>query len=301
MSEEVVRYEERDSIAIVTISRPEKLNTLTEAVVQGVADGIDRATASRDVRAVVLRGEGRVFTAGYDLVAEGAGGWGSPYDAPSPKPRDGAWDPVRDYQFMNHNVERFMKIWHCPKPVIGQIHGFAVGGATDLVLCCDQLFMADDAFIGYAPSRIFGTPTTMIWVYRLSLEHAKQYLLTGEAIDAQTAYRIGLVSKLYPAAELAERVEQHAQRFANIPANQLALNKLLINQAFENMGLRTTQLLGTFFDGVTRHTEEAHRWRESFAQKGFRQTISERDRPWGDYGERDKSEGPERKRTPDGS
>jgi enoyl-CoA hydratase len=287
-STETVRYEERDAIAIITLNRPEKLNTLTESVVQGVADGIDAATASRDVRAVVLRGEGRVFTAGYDLVAAGTGGWGSPYDAPSVEPREGAWDPVRDYQFMNHNVQRFMKIWHCPKPVIGQIHGFAVGGATDLVLCCDQLFMADDAFIGYAPSRVFGTPTTMLWVYRLGLEHAKQFLLTGQAIDAETALRIGLVSRVVPAAELAAEVEAHARRFRHIPANQLALNKLLINQAFENMGLRTTQLLGTLFDGVTRHTEEAYRWAESFQEKGFRQVIRERDAPWGDYGERKK-------------
>jgi enoyl-CoA hydratase len=272
-----VRYEERDSIAILTLCRPEKLNTLTESVVQGIADGIDAATASRDVRAVA---------AGYDLVAGGEGGWSSPYDAPRAEPRTGAWDPVRDMQWMGKNVERFMKIWHCPKPVIGQIHGFAVGGATDLVLCCDQLFMADDAYIGYAPSRVFGTPTTMLWIYRLGLEHAKQFLLTGEAIDAETALRIGLVSRVYPPDELPLRVEEYARKFQHIPANQLALNKLLVNQAFENMGLRTTQLLGTFFDGVTRHTEEAYRWAESFAEKGFRQVIRERDRPWGDYGER---------------
>jgi enoyl-CoA hydratase len=283
---DVVRYEERDSIAIIALNRPDKLNTLTEAVVAGVADGIDRATKSKQVRAIVLRGEGRTFTAGYDLTPGGGGGWGSPYDAPSVEPRPGAWDPVRDYQFMNHNVDRFMKIWHCPKPVIGQIHGFAVGGATDMVLCADQLFMAEDAFIGYAPSRIFGTPTTMMWVYRLGLEHAKQFLLTGEAIDAETALRIGLVSRVYPPDELPTRVEEYAERFKHIPANQLALNKLLINQAFENMGLRTTQLLGTLFDGITRHTEEAYRWAESFKEKGFREVVRERDAPFGDYGER---------------
>ncbi len=287
-SNEPVRYEARDTIAIITINRPDKLNTLTEAVVQGVADAIDRATESRAVRAVVLRGEGRVFTAGYDLVVGESGGWSSSYDVPGPEPRAGAWDPVRDYQFMNKNVQRFMKIWHCPKPVIGQIHGFAVGGATDLVLCCDQLFMADDAFIGYAPSRVFGTPTTMLWLYRLGLEHAKQFLLTGKAIDAETALRIGLVSYVYPADEIAERVEEYAQQFQHIPGNQLALNKMLINQAYENMGLRTTQMMGTFFDGVTRHTEDALQWAESFEEKGFRQVIKERDAPWGDYGERPK-------------
>jgi enoyl-CoA hydratase len=146
--------------------------------------------------------------------------------------------------------------------------------------------MADDAVIGYAPSRIFGTPTTMMWVYRLGLERAKQYLLTGSDLDARTALRIGLVSEVHPAGDLAARVEAHARRFRHIPANQLALNKLLINQAYENMGLRTTQLLGTFFDGVTRHTEEALQWMESFSTRGFREVIRDRDRPWGDYGER---------------
>ena len=293
--EPVVLYDEVDTVAFITLNRPERMNTLTESVIAGVADGIDRATASRNIRSIVLRGNGPTLTAGYDLNPGGGSGsdaaelydsWGSPYSAPGPKPRDGAWDPVRDWQFMGHNVKRFMKIWECPKPVLGQIHGWAIGGATDMILCCDLLFMADDAHIGYAPSRIYGTPTTMMWVYRLGLEHAKQFLLSGDAIDAETAHRIGLVAYVHPPDELSERVEAFARRLAHIPANQLALNKLLINQAFENMGLRTSQLLGTFFDGVTRHTEEAYRWVEDFETKGFRQVISERDAPHGDYGER---------------
>jgi enoyl-CoA hydratase len=296
---EVVLYTEDDGIAVITLNRPHKKNTLNDAVIQGVADGIDAATRSPDVRAVVLRGAGDTFTAGYDLdpgVRTDGGpddqpGWSTPYGAPAIDTRPRAWDPVRDWQFMGHNVRRFMKVWECPKPVLGEIRGWAVGGATDLVLCCDLLYMADDAYIGYAPSRIFGTPTTMMWVYRLGLEHAKQFLLTGRAIDAGTAFRIGLVSAVLPPEDLSAHVEAEARMFRHIPANQLALNKLLVNQAFENMGLRTSQLLGTFFDGVTRHTEEARQWVESFATKGFRQVIRERDAPWGDYGER-RREGP---------
>ena len=288
-----VLYEERDGLAIITLNRPEKKNALTDAVIQGIADGIDSATASSDVVAVVIRGSGDTLTAGYDLTAgtvvgtSGGDepGWSTPYGATGPEPREGAWDPVRDYQFMGNNVRRFMKVWECPKPVIGEIRGWAVGGATDLILCADLLFMASDAHIGYAPSRIFGTPTTMLWVYRLGLEHAKQFLLTGRAIDAETAHRIGLVSSVHDPEDLSAAVEAEARRFRHIPANQLALNKLLINQAYENMGLRTSQMLGTFFDGVTRHTEEAYRWAESFADKGFREAIRERDAPWEDYGE----------------
>jgi len=234
----------------------------------------------------VLRGVGDTFTAGYDLTNRAR--WDTPYGAPDIEARAGAWDPVRDYQFMGNNVRRFMRIWECPKPVLGEIKGWAIGGATDLVLCCDLLFMASDAHIGYAPSRIYGTPTTMLWVYRLGLEHAKQFLLTGRAIDAATAHRIGLVSYVVDPAEISDAIEAEAKRFKHIPANQLALNKLLINQAFENMGLRTSQMLGTLFDGMTRHTEEAYRWTESFADKGFRQVIRERDAPWQDYGEKPK-------------
>ncbi|MEC8998710.1 MAG: crotonase/enoyl-CoA hydratase family protein [Actinomycetota bacterium] len=288
-----VLYEERDDLAIITLNRPEKKNALTDGVIQGIADGIDSATASAEVVAVVIRGSGDTLTAGYDLtvgtaVGTSGGdepGWSTPYGAKGPEPREGAWDPVRDYQFMGNNVRRFMKVWECPKPVIGEIRGWAVGGATDLILCADLLYMSSDAHIGYAPSRIFGTPTTMLWVYRLGLEHAKQFLLTGRAIDAETAHRIGLVSHVCDPDELSDMVEAEARRFRYIPANQLALNKMLINQAYENMGLRTSQMLGTFFDGVTRHTEEAYRWAESFADKGFREVIRERDAPWEDYGE----------------
>ncbi|MGI9614020.1 MAG: crotonase/enoyl-CoA hydratase family protein [Acidimicrobiales bacterium] len=292
MRTEQVDYREQDKLGIITLNRPEKLNALTEEMVQGVADAIAAATASAAVAVIVLRGAGGTLTAGYDLsAAEEFSGptepesWQTPFGAPGPTPRPGNWDPVRDYQFMNNNVRRFMSLWECPKPIIAEIAGWAIGGATDLVMCADLLFMADDARLGYAPSRIYGLPTTMMWVHRLGLEHAKRYLLSGRAIDAATAHRIGLVSEVHPGADLSAAVEAEANRLATIPANQLALNKLLINQAYENMGLRTTQMLGTFFDGMARHTEEALRWTEDAAERGLREVVAERDGPWQDYGQ----------------
>ncbi|MBK9544485.1 MAG: crotonase/enoyl-CoA hydratase family protein [Dehalococcoidia bacterium] len=283
-------YEERDSLGIITLNRPEKMNTLTDTVIQGIADSIDRATASPDVSSVIIRGAGPTFTAGYDLNPQagdrGRGAFQPRFGAKQVDARPGAWDPVRDYAFMGNNMRRFMKLWECPKPVIAELHGYALGGGTDLLLCADLIFMAEDAILGYPPSRVYGTPTTMMWVYRVGLEHAKEFLLSGDQIDAPTAYRIGLVSKVFPKERLSAETEAYAKRYANIPANQLALNKMLINQAFENMGLRTTQMLGTFFDGVTRHTEEALRWQESFSEVGFRETIRRRDGPFEDYGER---------------
>ncbi|HXH22172.1 MAG TPA: crotonase/enoyl-CoA hydratase family protein [Dehalococcoidia bacterium] len=279
MADEVL-YEEDGSLAFVTLNRPEKLNTLNGALLDAFEQAIDRARESEGVRAIILRGAGRAFSAGYDLNPTGQ------RVAPAVNRPQRRWDPVRDYQNMSRNVRRFMKLWEVPKPVIAQVHGWCVGGGTDLALCSDLIFMAEDAYIGYPPARVYGTPTTMMWVYRLGLEAAKRYMLTGDAIDAPTALRIGLVSEIAPADELPGLVERFARRFESIPWNQLALNKLLINQAFENMGLRTTQMFGTFFDGMTRNTQEAIDWRDSFATLGFREAVRRRDAPFGDYGER---------------
>jgi enoyl-CoA hydratase len=279
MADEVL-YEEDGSLAFVTLNRPEKLNTLNGPLLEAFERAIDRAWQSDSVRCIILRGAGRAFSAGYDLNPTGA------RVAPLVSRPSRRWDPVRDYQNMSRNVRRFMKLWDIPKPVIAQVHGWCVGGGTDLALCSDLIFMAEDAFIGYPPARVYGTPTSMMWVYRLGLEAAKRYMLTGDAIDAPTALRIGLVSEIAPLAELPGVVERFARRFENIPWNQLALNKLLINQAYENMGLRTTQMFGTFFDGMTRNTQEAIDWRDSFATVGFREAVRRRDAPFGDYGER---------------
>ena len=273
---ESVLYEERDGVAIITINRPERLNTLTVDVIRGVADGVEQAAHTSDVAAIILRGEGGNISAGYDLREF--------LDDSGPEQGE-IWDPVEDYQSMAANVRQFMKIWECPKPVIGEISGWALGGATDLILCADLLFMATNAQIGYAPRRIYGTPTTMMWVHRIGLEHAKQFLLTGRPIDAETAFRIGLVSYVCDPDELCEAAESEARRFTNIPANQLALNKLLINQAFENMGLRTSQMLGTFFDGIARHTPEAQEWAAQISEGSLRDAVADRDGPWQDYGQ----------------
>jgi enoyl-CoA hydratase len=155
-----------------------------------------------------------------------------------------------------------------------------------MALCSDLIFMAEDAQIGYPPARVWGEPTTVMWVYRLGLEHAKRLMLTGEALSGRDAERLGLASKAVPAERLADEVDAMARKLASIPLNQLVMSKLLVNQAYENMGVRTSQLIGTVFDGIARHTPEGIAWRDLAMEKGFRQAVRERDAPFGDYGER---------------
>jgi enoyl-CoA hydratase len=282
MPESPIEYSTRGAIAFVTLNRPERLNAINRELTVALEQAVGRANRDAEVRVIVLRGAGRAFCAGYDLQA-------APQAEVTAQERRGGWDPVADFRGMSENVRAFMSLWESRKPVIAQVHGWCVGGGTDLVLCADLIFMAEDARIGYPPSRIWGTPTTCMWVYRLGLEHAKRLMLTGEALEGREAERLGLVSRAIPADKLAQEVESFAEKLATTPSNQLAMTKLLVNQAYENMGLRTTQMMGTFLDGIARHTPEGLAWRELAIREGFQEAIRRRDEPWGDYSARSRA------------
>ncbi len=281
MPDSPIDYSTRGALAFITLNRPERLNAIGQGMTAGLRQAVERANGEAEVRVIILRGAGRAFCAGYDLQ-------GAPQAEANAQERTGGWDPVIDYAFMSENVRNFMSLWESRKPVIAQVHGWCVGGGTDMALCSDLIFMADDARIGYPPSRIWGTPTTNMWVYRLGLENAKRIMLTGESLDGPEAVRLGLASKSLPADSLQEEVETFAEKLATTPSNQLAMNKLLVNQAYENMGLRNTQTLGTFFDGIARHTPEGLAWRDLAMKEGYKEAVRQRDEPWGDYGSRPK-------------
>jgi enoyl-CoA hydratase len=280
MTFETIQYDAADGVARLTLNRPERLNAINAQLVSDLRASVATANEDSSVRVLVLSGAGRAFCAGYDLD------WGTKAEDASQRAMSGQWDPVRDYMGMSRNVRAYMALWESPKPVIAQVHGWCVGGGTDMALCSDLIYMAADAQIGYPPARVWGEPTTMMWVYRLGLEHAKRLVLTGEALSGVEAERVGLASRAVPAGELADVVAEAARRLATIPLNQLVMSKLLVNQAYENMGLRTTQMLGTVFDGIARHTPEGIAWRDSAMRDGFREAVRRRDAPFGDYGER---------------
>ena len=280
MTFETIDFSAADGVARIVLNRPERLNAINGRLIADLRDAVIAANEDSAVCVIVLSGAGRAFCAGYDLDA------GTRLEDATQRAQGGNWDPVRDYQGMSRNVRVFMSLWESPKPVIAQIHGWCVGGGTDMALCADLIYVADDAQIGYPPARVWGEPTTVMWVYRLGLEHAKRLMLTGESLSGAEAERVGLASRAVPAAELPSVVDEMARRLASIPANQLAMSKLLVNQAYENMGLRTTQLMGTVFDGIARHTPEGVAWRDLAMKEGFREAVRRRDAPFGDYGER---------------
>jgi enoyl-CoA hydratase len=277
---ETLLYQPAAGVARITLNRPERLNAINATLTSDLRRAVAAANDDPAVRVIVLSGAGRAFCAGYDLD------WGTKAEDATQKAMSGNWDPVRDYLGMSRNVRAFMSLWESPKPVIAKVHGWCVGGGTDMALCSDLIYMAEDAQIGYPPARVWGEPTTVMWAYRLSLEHAKRLMMTGQSLTGVEAARVGLVSAALPAEQLDEAVNELARRMATIPLNQLVMSKLLVNQAYENMGLRTTQIMGTVFDGIARHTPEGIAWRDEAMQIGFREAVRRRDAPWGDYGER---------------
>jgi enoyl-CoA hydratase len=197
---------------------------------------------------------------------------------------DRPWDPIADYRTMSAFVDAYMSLWRSPKPVIAQVHGFCVGGGTDLALCSDLIVCAEDCRIGYPPARVWGSPTTSMWIYRLGLERAKRLLLTGDALDGRRAAEWGLACEAVPAGTVGEAALALARRVAALPANQLHMMKLLVNQAYEQMGLAVTQLIGTLLDGAARHTPEGVAFSRA-ALADVRAAVAHRDAPFGDYGQ----------------
>jgi enoyl-CoA hydratase len=271
---------------------------------------VERANLDPEVHAIALAGNGTGFCGGYDLVesAEKMGRPGTDPAAPGREAEEAAgldvaagspldpaavaanhdpervWDPVVDFQMMSRNVRGFMSLFHSDKPVLCKVHGFCIAGGTDMALCSDLLVIAEDAKIGYPPARVWGVPTTAVWAHRIGPEKAKRLLFTGDCLSGAEAAEWGLATEATPADRLDERFEALLERIARLPVSQLVMMKLLVNSTVGAQGLQTTQVLGTVFDGIARHTPEGYAFQRRAAEAGFKQAVRERDEPFGDVG-----------------
>ena len=259
-------------IARITLNRPERLNAIDLAMPREIRAAVRWAEDDDEVHVVVLDGAGRSFCAGYDLVEFGSGRAAHPCQQEAYP-----FDAMTDYAAMKGYTEDFMSLWRCRKPTIAMVHGHAVAGGSDIALCCDLLTMADDARIGYMPTRVWGCPTTAMWTYRLGPARAKQLMFTGDLLDGRTAAQWGLANFAVPAAELEAATLQLALRIAGVPLSHLAMHKLVVNQAMLGMGLEQTQMFATLFDGVTRHNPEGVWFRRQAQVHGFKSAVQWRD------------------------
>jgi enoyl-CoA hydratase len=278
MSFETILYSVEGPIATVTLNRPERLNTIVPPMPDEFEAAIRTATLDSRVKVIVVRGAGRSFCAGYDF-----GGGFHHWD--EQLTTAGRWDPGKDFIGAGAYgpTQKFMATWRTPKPVIAQVHGWCVGGGSDLALCADLVIASEDAQIGTPYSRIWGCYLSGMWIYRLGLTKAKEHALTGRPLSGRVAAEVELINAAVPFDELEAEVGRRAEELAAIPTSQLAAMKLIVNQAYERMGLGATQTLGPILDGLMRNTPEAEAFIAKAASEGVRSAIEERDRPFGDY------------------
>lgn len=289
-------YETTGRVARITLNRPERGNGITFEMPRELTQCVERANLDPEVHVILLSGNGKGFCGGYDLVssaerrmqgvsAEETWPAGSPMSRETQAANhdpDGAWDPMIDYAMMSRNVRGFMSLFESNKPVVCKVHGFCVAGGTDMALCSDLLIVEDQAKIGYPPSRVWGVPTTALWAHRIGAQQAKRLLFTGDCLSGTEAVEWKLAIEAAPAEQLDERCEILLERIARVPVNQLMMMKLLVNQTLQ--GLEPTQILGTIFDGIARHTPEGYAFQQRAAEAGFKQAVRERDEPFGDFG-----------------
>ncbi|NNL76079.1 MAG: crotonase/enoyl-CoA hydratase family protein, partial [Desulfobacterales bacterium] len=262
-----VSYSAENRTATITLNRPDRFNAINATMPDDIAAAFAYANNDDAVHVIVLTGAGRGFCGGYDLkeFAEEPG--------TNPGIQEMPWDPMIDYRFMSQCTQKFMSIWRCHKPVIGRIHGDAVAGGSDIALCCDIIFMNKKARIGYPPSRVWGCPTTAMWIYRLGAERAKRMLFTGDLVTGTEAEHMGLIYKAIPIEHLDEEINRLVNRIRGVPKNQLMMMKMMVNQAYENMGLANTQMIATIFDGITRHSPEGIWFKQRAEEVGFKQAV----------------------------
>jgi enoyl-CoA hydratase len=276
---ETLLYTTEPPVATITLNRPDELNSIVPPMPDEVEAAVALADRDPAVKVIVLRGVGRAFCAGYNFGG-GFHQWDELLNT------DERWDPGKDFVAMTARTtsphQKFLAIWRASKPVIAQVHGWCVGGGSDYALAADIVIASDDAVIGTPYSRMWGTYLSGMWLYRMSFAKVKWHSLTGEPLTGREAADVELINEAVPFERLEARVAEVAAMLCRIPLSQLQAQKLIVNQAYENMGLASTQTLGAVLDGLMRNTPDAMQFVDT-ATESVRTAIEQRDGPWGDY------------------
>jgi enoyl-CoA hydratase len=301
---QAIRTEDDGAVRHLVLCRPDEFNTITLALRNELDAALDEADRDNGVRVVLIRAEGRAFCAGFGLdwsTASQASREGSEGSEGPSASREGSeasegsksrvWDTVADVRMIGLFGNTFAKLHEISKPTLAAVQGWCVAGGTDMILNADLIVAGESARFGYPPARVWGVPEApWVWVARLGLERAKRYLFTGDELTAAEAAAAGMILECVPDDDLQDHARALAQRMALLPLNQLQMMKWMLNDvARHQYQPDTSRLLGFIFDGVARHTQEGLDFVARAQEVGWREAVRERDRPFGDYGERERS------------
>ncbi len=279
---DAIRIEDDGAVRHLVLCRPDEFNTITVALRNELDAALTDADRDRNVKVVLVRAEGRAFCAGFGLD------WSTVAPPAGAAPPERVWDTVADVQMIGTFGNTFAKLHSISKPTIAAVQGWCIAGGTDMILNADLIIAGESARFGYPPARVWGVPEApWVWVARLGLERAKRYLFTGDELTAAEAAEAGMILECVADDELQDRASALAHRMALLPLNQLQMMKWMLNDvARQQYQPETSRLLGFIFDGVARHTQEGLDFVARAQEIGWREAVRERDRPFGDYGER---------------
>jgi len=269
-TEPVLIDEPAPHVRRVTLNRPEKRNALNHALRGGILRALEEGDADPDVHVQIVRGAGKSFSSGYDL---GGGNEGQEFPWYTPG-GDGHWP--------RHVTQGWMRIWELGKPVIAQVHGYCLAGGSELATCCDLVYMADDAQMGY-PAVRFGVPDNHFHAWFIGMRKAMEMMLTGDSINGKQAVELGWANASVPADELEAKVLEVAGRIAAMPQDILQLNKRVVHRQMEIMGLHTGIRAGSELCALGTHQKTLHEFMKQTAQKGLTGALQDRDEKFGDY------------------
>jgi enoyl-CoA hydratase len=253
----------------LTLNRPDKLNALSAELVRALSDAIESATADPRVGALVIEGAGRAFSAGYDLTEEAEGGTPGPVE----------WRAM-----LATDVAATLGILDCPKPVIAQVHGYALAGGLELAMACDLIVAAEGTRLGEPEIRYGSAPVALLMPYLIGQKKTRELLLTGDLIDAIEAERIGLINRVVPADRLAAEVDALADRLARTPPEVMGPTKRMLNRAMDAAGFRVAVEAGIDLGAIINaaDTPEQREWDEIVRRDGLKAALAWRDRRYDD-------------------
>ncbi|MEZ5227541.1 MAG: crotonase/enoyl-CoA hydratase family protein [Acidimicrobiales bacterium] len=282
MADHAVRVTDDGHVRRLTLCRPEAYNTITPQFRDELGAALDDAQRDRNVRVILLDAEGPAFCAGYGLD------WSTAAQSSDEKTSKRLWDTAADLHMIGAYANTWAKLHESTKPTVAAVQGWCIAGGTNVVFNAHMIVAAESARFGYPPSRVWGVPEApWNWVARMGMQRARRYMLTGDEFTANEALEMGAILEVVPDDELAAHAMALAQRIAQVPSNQLEMITLALNSvANHQYDPATSRLLGTIFDGVARHSQEGADFVDRSMEVGFREAVRERDRPFGDYGER---------------
>jgi enoyl-CoA hydratase len=259
----------------ITLNRPEKRNALNNELRGEVIKALEKADMDDEIRVTIIRGAGTCFSAGYDLTADNSKNrpW---FTSPGLGLKVNSWP--------RHVTQGWFKMWDMSKPIIAQVHGYCLAGASELATACDLVYVSEDAQIGYPAVRSISPPDLQYPVWLMGMRAAMEYMLTGSSLRGKEAERVGWANHCFPTDELEEKVLEKARSVANIPPDLQILNKRSVHQAMEIMGVRSALRAGHSLVSLAFYQKSNEEFFTKLYTGGsLTKSLNERDGKWGDY------------------